>query len=369
MMIMISTFENIVIKDDKGYFFSYEFNALLELDFENWKCKYLTSIEDTNNNSERLFANIVYFNNWLILIPMQARHFCAYNLSTKEIIYLEIPFIDCKYKMSAKFLSAHIVGNALYVVGHSYPGIIRIDLDNWESKCIVDLSERYNHDTTSVDVFRYGKCINDIIYVPFASEGSMLEFDTKRGEYSITNIMTECAGFSDVFQYGSNFVLISLFERLYTIWNPLEKTSENIAIEGSSDEWKISEFKYSATISCGDREIFIPLNNNKIVVLNKQSREIFYVEVGDIVDNHEESIAPIRSMFVYQNRIFVLSGYTGEIYELDIDNHILINTGNKITMKLEKLDLIMPDCKIFKEGIGYSFNDFLIELCDWERVS
>ena len=356
---MTNYFENIYIEDDEGYFFSYEHDGLYRLNLKNWQCGFLTSYGKMDN--ERLFSNVVKYNEWLILIPMQADEFMVYNIHTKEKKFLEIPAIAGNYKRSAKLLAAHLVGDTLYVVGHSYPGIIKIDLLKWKVLLLIDLSQQYGALRDGKDAFRYSKCYNGKIIIPSACENRVLILDINSDQYKFEEINVSTSGFASVFMYKDNFVFVPLYEKKLVLWDPNNKSTKLIEIKDNVIRNDVNELVYSNAVTLRGYEIIDPMWMNPIVVFDKSTHEVKIIEIDKITNGYEKNIKPIRSCFVYHSRIYAVSANNGEIFEIDMEKLELKSIGHRLTARYENNGQHMGK-RVFKESNGYLLRDYLIDM-------
>lgn len=357
---MINTFENIIIKEDKGYFFSFERNGLFEIDLKKWNLKLLTYCEKHGYTEERLFANAVMYGQWLILIPMQASEFMAYNLQTSEKKYISIPNVTGKYKKTAKFLSAHIQDHTLFAIGHSYPGIVKIDLNNWTAGLMMDVSSnRYQCMIEEQDAFRYSKRIGNIIYIASAWDNSIVILNPFTEELEYRKIDCKTDGFATLFQFGKNYILVSLYDNKLTEWNPENNKINEIIVNSDNAHSSISNFKYSNSLSWNQYEVIIPLCNEKIIVFNRITREVAFIEVEAIVNGFDETIAPVRCIFQYNQHLYAVSGNSGEVFAVDIKDQTLRNTGHKIVSDFGNGNYLGDKNVVFAENKVYGLKDFI----------
>lgn len=352
---MINTFENILIEKDYGYFFSYERNGLFKVDLKKWEIELLTTFEEYPISSERLYANIVKLEDWLILIPMQADKFAAYNLNSFEKKYLAVPEIKGKYKKSAKFLSAFVFEQKVFIIGHSFPGIVKIDLNDWNSELLIDLSEKYGGIDETKDAFRYCKLLGNNIYAVSAYDDDVLIFDLCSEKSAFKTINCKTQGFATWFKCENYYVFVSQYEKVLVRYDCETGSVQEISIPDKSAVCECTNLMYSNSLEYNEFEIIIPLGNEQIVVFNRLSEKMTFVCIDEITCGFAETVAPIRSAFVYDGHIYVLSGNSGEIFEIDMLRMRLKNTKHKIMAPLEDKNVL------FIENRGYGLSDYLSE--------
>lgn len=356
---MVNSFENISIIGDKGYFFSYEANGLFELDLNTFSCRFLVAYEKDGAGYTRLFANTVAVNEWIVMVPTNADCFMTYNRLSGEIKYLDIPKIECDYKRTAKFLSGHAIGDSAYVIGHSYPGIVKISPSEGKTELIADCSKYYKRDNSDRDAFRYSKHYGDTIYIPSACDSSVWLFNVKTEKMDNIEIQTDAKGFGSVFKRKDFFILISLYDNRLFEWDGSKNVVTTIPVADDSKKTPFSDFTYSNSVSINEDEIIIPMCNNKIVVYRAKESRLKLIDIDEIKRNYEEIIAPVRSIFVYQNNAYAVSGYSGEVFLINVTEGKIELTNHKI-----KSDMYLNvENKLFDESTRYDVKDFVEDIC------
>ena len=140
------TFEDIAIKDKKGYFYSYELNGLFEVDMNSFNCELLYSYDCSSLCDDvRLFGAIKYIDGVIILAPMKASHIVLFSLKDKKSKYLEIPEVDVEYNEFAKFYSMATRGKDCYLIGHAYPGILKVNIDEIVKKIEIEKKTKFEN--------------------------------------------------------------------------------------------------------------------------------------------------------------------------------------------------------------------------------
>ena len=111
-------------------------NGLVEVDISTWKIKVLCKFEKENNTLYNLYSSIVKVKNKIILIPCAAERIAIYELSTKSMVYLKIRDVQNNrneiYDKNAKFWKYYVDGDDVYLLGHYYPAIIKINTDTYK---------------------------------------------------------------------------------------------------------------------------------------------------------------------------------------------------------------------------------------------
>ncbi len=357
---MKNTFENIIITNSKGYFFSFEYNGLFEMDMDSFSTHLLTNYERRLGYKERLFANLKMYNDWIILIPMSADDVFAYNVETKEKKYIELPLVECEYKESAKFFDAYIVKDSLFIIGHGCPYILELSLITWDLKKSVDLSYDYKDALKNgQDIFRYGVKIGESIILPSAADNDVYVFNAMDRSIRKKTIEKKTKGFSCAFSTDCALYMVSTCSNDMTKCGYEIDDCRSISFDNNSKEVSYP-LSYSSCLKYANYEVIIPLWDNDVILFDESTMNIKRISVLPIIDGRPLIITPIRCGFVYNNNFYIVSGYNGDVFTLDLEQMSLLPLDKRITIN----DKLQSDYSmgIVYEDRDYGINDFINDM-------
>ena len=138
-----------IIDDKCIWFFAYSRNYLCCYNYKNGEKNIYPVSNNFNDCDRQLYHTILTIDTWLLLIPRVANDIVLFNKETKEIHRMEIP--RHKVVSSAKFLpddakfcSGFTYGRCFFLLGVAYPGIIKVNIDNFQIEIIDDWVDEVN---------------------------------------------------------------------------------------------------------------------------------------------------------------------------------------------------------------------------------
>lgn len=361
---MKNTFENITIKEEKAYFFSYEMDGLFEIDFFQQSCKYLTSYGISESGVHRLFSNVLIYCDWLVCIPMRAEYVMAFNKRTKEKIFVHIPKVGQTYKKDAKFLSAHIIGESLYMVGHAYPGVVKINLKTWASELVLDFVNVYTKEISKEkDLFRYSQLVdNKWIIMPSAFSNDLFVFDITTNYLEKKNIGKIELGFSSVYVQDDYFWLFPLYQNEILKWNYKTEECFRYYISNENKKDDCSKMRFSNYIILDNYIVLIPMWDYNFVIIDKHTGEIKEVEIDIIRKKQHTEILPVRGCYIYDHQLYLVSGYDGGVYKLDVSDAKLYNMKKRLTVpRTSEISIKSMSC-FYEEEKEYNLLDYIFDV-------
>lgn len=189
-------------------------NALVRIPMDTWKVQFIAEFPEENSDGFRLFGGAVYYREKLIFCPMRAQNIVVYDIAQKS--FLSIP-LDMElvrnnkvYKKNYKTEDVVLYNDFAYIVGCSYPAIIRISLQDMSVKYITEPFKEL--DKRIVDYSNgYFDCVtrqNNDLYAGCCLSGDILKFSLEDETYEI--ISTDFKGINAVIETKDKLLLTSL---------------------------------------------------------------------------------------------------------------------------------------------------------------
>lgn len=194
------------------YYFAERFgNGCYSIDFSQDEVLRLEFTFPYPVTSERLFVQTMCWQDELIFAPFTAPDIVLYNLRTKTLRTIPVPKRELPRKTWCKdtllFWSAFVAEEAVYFLGHGFPGILRLSLldenievlDDW----IPDLlhMRRVTDDPYLSGFTQRG----DTVYITVACADALLELNVKTNETNLVRLKTGLAGFNGIADDGEYF--------------------------------------------------------------------------------------------------------------------------------------------------------------------
>ena len=344
------TFEDIAIKDKKGYFYSYELNGLFEVDMNSFNCELLYSYDCSSLCDDvRLFGAIKYIDGVIILAPMKASHIVLFSLKDKKSKYLEIPEVDVEYNEFAKFYSMATRGKDCYLIGHAYPGMLKVNIESFSVEVVASLDNVFVQEIKEKkDLFRNNVFVKDeCFWIASCARNVILKYNMKNEEYVITSIGKSEDKYGGVFHDGSRFLLTPYWNKVIVSYDENKNECTYRAFEDYENKENLLGKRYSKALEINGKIIVFPLLDYSTIIFDCKNDELCKIDTCGIITKGGNEI---RGVYVFDEKVYICDSREGCIYELDIENKRYIYTGNKLTYDINNT-----------QRIKYMVNDFFVE--------
>lgn len=176
-----------IINDDCIWFFAYNRNYLCCFNYKKGEKSFYRVNDSFDDCDRQLYHTILTIDSWLLLVPRVAEDIVLFNKESKEIHRLEIPrhkkiSNDRFLPDDAKFCSGFTYGRCFFLLGVSFPGILKIDSDNFQIEIIDDWIDEVNKfiDREYIGYISLGYSINnDRAVIPLMCVQGVLILDLK----------------------------------------------------------------------------------------------------------------------------------------------------------------------------------------------
>ena len=212
------TYEDIYFDENNiGWMFSYDFNGLFFI--KNDCISYVTSIKEYDFDSIRLYGAISGIRNKIVLAPTRADGIVIFDTASHEYDFVRLRDIDCDYDKNAKFFSIAKNGEYLYLIGHCYPAIIRINpLNKIIDYFYMEEFEGFK-EWNGGEIFRKDYLIKQQkLYIPCAYTNQVLAFDFETNKGKFMDIGSEGMKYSGICSDGRNAWLSPIYGNRMLQW-------------------------------------------------------------------------------------------------------------------------------------------------------
>lgn len=270
--------ENMIYIEGKIWFTEYSSNELYCYDIQNNITTFICEFPEEESREARLFGSMVLYKNKLYLVPFAARNMYSVDLLTYKIQKIDIVSrIDVEYNSydgKAKFISAHLYNNCIYMVGASFPGIIEYNCETKKTKCYqewIGLLIKYTHFDDGA-YFRKSVIVNNVIYIPYCKGNGVLAFNVCDKTFIDYEVGSEKCSYSSICFEKGVFWLAPRRKGPIVCWNINDKKWSEY--ENYPKDLVLQDMSFSDIITSEGYVYLIPLNCNQLVVFNKCSFEI-----------------------------------------------------------------------------------------------
>lgn len=229
-----ATFANILFFDNKIWFTEWNCNELYYYDLKKQEVVFFCKFNEEDEYGTYLFGEILLYKNYFFVIPASASNLYRINIETREIKRISLMIKKSLSSVNlAKFVSAQIVDEKLFLIGSSCPLIIEYNCESEEVLYFSDelkfISQDNIYDTATFvrKTFLVGKKI----YIPLCTKNYVGIFDTEKRKMVYQKVGVDGYGYSSMCgDYQGNFWLIPQNEGSVVHWKEKE------------DEWKKIDF-------------------------------------------------------------------------------------------------------------------------------
>lgn len=217
---LVLEFEAIAKIDDKiAIAASKNFNGIFKVNLQTGECDYIGIFPNEKLNKKRLYTKAIYSNNKVYFVPNAAKEIAVYHLKSGGIEKLELLQIQIEqypyYKMRNKFNEAISYKDGIFMIGCTYPAVIRIDTKNDTIRYYMDWVE--NHPF----VFRKMSAImENKFYIPSSINNLILEFDMDLYKGKLYKVGQRNQGCWGIYKIEDDFWLSPCKANPILRWNP-----------------------------------------------------------------------------------------------------------------------------------------------------
>lgn len=192
------------------------FNALVRISTDTWKVQFVARFPGEDVEGARLFSGVIHYQGKLIFCPMRAENIVIYDMVKNSFISIPLNMDIVKnnkvYKKEYKTEDIVLYHNYAYIIGCSYPAVIRISLRDMSLKYITQPFDELDKGVKGYSgayfgcVTRQGNCL----YAGCCLSGDVLKFSLEDETYEI--IGTEIQGVNAVAEKKNTLLLTSFRE-------------------------------------------------------------------------------------------------------------------------------------------------------------
>ncbi len=209
--------------DNELFFVSSERNILYSMDLNNKEIRILEEYPDEEDYDQpALFGNILSYNHKLILVPLVAKKLWIYDLINR--CWDSILFDEDISSVVYKFFGSFIHNQYIYLLGHYYKGIVRVDIENKTIRKIdMDLRENRKND----GFFFWDFIIkNNHCILPSLSSNQIVDFDFKTNQTRYIDIGGRNNQYVGITWDGKYYWLSPRRNGKYVRWDGMEEVIE-----------------------------------------------------------------------------------------------------------------------------------------------
>lgn len=325
---LMVTYENAIFYENKLWFTDINCGDFFSYDLELKKTELICQLAYEENYKDRLFSAIVPCGIYMYLIPFSAKNIYKINLEGKNSrkISFNIPNAEGfpYYEDSAKWISAHLCHDKIFLMPATYPGIMEIDCETeaivYYDSWITDAKKGYLVSENAF--FRKTLLLDKYIYAPLCGKNAVVKFDTENKHTDIIQVGSEDCTYSGICHDGERFWLSPRQNGPIVQWNEKKniwKEYNNFYQRGG----------YNDIICIGDDIFLIPGSAEKLLKVNRNSEKCVVVDCDDSISNH-------MCQCVVRNYIYFFSAYNAYLYIYDLSSNRVIKEQLQLSENIKK---------------------------------
>lgn len=290
-------FEALANFDEKiGYGASRKFNGLFKVDLRTGKCEFLMLFPGERIDGERLYVRTITMGTKIYFIPCSAKEIAIYDVESNQIEKIKIPDVETEkyywYKTKNKFNACVLYNKYIYMIGSTYPGILRIDSRDNTVKC-------YNEWIEGEVIFRKSVVvIGDVFFIPSSVNNAVLCFDMKLCSGKVCNVGENNNGCWGICQVGDALWMSPKNPGPIIKWKYLENEVEEFS--NYPNGFKYNNFLFTKIYSIDEYVYLVPAYSNMLVKVNINTG---IMECSDIIDISDDGVTEF--MFEDDKKIYL----------------------------------------------------------------
>lgn len=353
------TFETAYDDSIKLWFSASACNALCEFSKTEKKLHYINEFPDENMEGKFLYKQIVKNRNELVFAPGSAKEIAAFNIKTKTFkkYALDVPIKtrNILYNENNKFFSAVSWKQYVFMLGTTYPAIIRLNVDTGKIDYFYDAHNELDKIAKKETIFFHKNVAvkGDIIYAPVCNSNSMLIFNMEKCDYRIVRIGHKNDSYIGICYYKNYIWMVNWYGDRIVKWNISDESVEMYQLP-LKDKGKKSAFM---NLLAWNNKLYLPAygaDKSFIFDINKENIKLIEFEEGEKSAGDDMIHFPVA--YIKDQTLILFSAQSSSLIFYDVNDQtsqkIDIQMPEEINDKLEVWKIIrrIESGNIFTEG-------------------
>lgn len=328
------------------YFIASEMNLIFSLDVTSLEIKIVSMIPEKVSVKKEYLGSITVYQDELYIGSIETKDIWIYNLKKNEWKKLERK--DLPHIGTGGLLQSFVYKNWIYMLGSSYPAIIKINSETKKMIYIEKPFEEKEKDNIDDAFFRAQHVIkDDVLFIPCCLDNTVLLFNLNTEEYEWHKVGSENNRYSGITFDGKNFWLSPRLNSPIVMWDG-EKSIREFQL---SYEYSVSQIYFGGCSKSGNNILFWNFVNNDSIrisidtqTLEKDNNKYSLVkEFGDL------------TVFQKENGKFEIYKDDAKIFSLNLEMDYKVIKDFYKTYDLS----LWQDNKIYIEGQLFSLENYL----------
>ncbi len=269
-----------IIKQSKLYTVTCACSAIWRVDFGCRKAEVIRWLDESSILSHREYATVCQMGDSIVLIPAKSDSVAFYDFKKDTLSYTRIaqPKIKTReiYNQEKKFWGGFSSRDSLYLLGASYPAIMKINADGVQTSYLDDWVEELQdlipeNDTSFYFAHSY-LMDGENVYIPGRASGAMFGLNLLTDQVTVYAINSSVKMLHGIINSGEKkWVLASMNDRESLLsWSPENGLMDEIIIEKNQSE----DLYWWSPVESDEYIYLFQMNGNAVYRVNVQEKMI-----------------------------------------------------------------------------------------------
>lgn len=245
-------------------------NGICEVDKETGHARLVKIFEGEELYKECLYWRVKKVGQYLIFAPGVAEKIAIYDTLQDSLSYIPLRTAggNCRQNQSEiKFCSMFRHGTDVYLLGYSYPAIVRINVKTMETTYITDWVEEVDAGIKEGDsdgYFSYGYAVSgDHVLFPMGCISAVLQLDLKTVNTKVIRLKTSMKGIGGLFSQDGDCVWMvgrGKGTNRVVCWDRLKGQIKEFEADGVEDIQGPQSQMFYEPVCVGDKMLLLPFS-------------------------------------------------------------------------------------------------------------
>ena len=319
---------SLIIDEDYFWFVANNLNGLFQIERASGNLNLVGVIPNEGMFQRQLYFKGLKYNEYLVFAPALAKEIAIYDTKRREFVKLafEAPRIRSERWSSKRhqFFGINVYKNFVFIIGCYYPGIIRIDMEDFTLLYLdqwVESLERLSLSKTMY--FRQASIVEGTkLYIPCSMANAILVYDLETLEFEL-EMLEQCrVGISDFYVKDDTF----WFTPRQGILLGKGKVGDKELVQQEEYVLNIDEPENFREIIVSDNKMYVFfIHNQRLFVFDYLSDKYHFVELTEWKSDVDSGYG-IR----YQAYSFIHPLEDGLMYFDTVNMQLVIIKKNKV---------------------------------------
>lgn len=273
-------FQDCIRIDKDIWFASGDYNGLYKYNLEEKTTERIAVFQHEPFHQGGLFIKMCRYKNNLIFVPQFAKRIYIFNIDNEILKDLTIPRVE-EDLQGPFFCDAIVYKEYIYMMGAKYPGILKVDLETYETEILDQWLEEYRIKTeiNMNDIFLGIRGVEDYnnFWIPCYQCNKVLKIDMQTGDYCFYEVGRKENKYARIIKIDKLFVLVTHnsedFCRI-VFWDASTDRCEELQID-------MLAYVDRDIVECGDNIWVLSFVSNEIYQVGVNDRIIKFYSVPD----------------------------------------------------------------------------------------